>query len=276
MIKRLNMVDLVDLRFYCESRYLSERFNRLFRQNKYLPPCESKTWQTLLEGKYQKEIGVPGSTDDLLPGDAIPDDFLPGGEEAFPDHTGFFPDDISSNPLNNPFQPAADCDPPDETQFLTRKTRSGKVYLALPTPCSTSIIPDDKTSRPPKSIISASLPYVPPTTCEILSSCTRPLYKAYLRAFQAADMSENSRWFSTIHLKDLPVTTSRFTEEKSKLKKSHNKRVKFSDHSEVCHFILSPVEHVKARYPQRENKVTNQAIKIYSVSLDVSLYELQF
>jgi hypothetical protein len=88
-----------------------------------------------------------------------------------------------------------------------------------------------------------------------------------MRAFQAANVSENSRWFSTIRLKDLPVTTSQFTEEKPKLKKIHNKRVKFSDHSEVCHFILSPVEHAKAQYPQRENKVTNQAIKIYSVCL---------
>ena len=144
------MSDLVNLRFYCQSKYLSDRFNRLFRQNKYLAPEQQKTWLKLLEGWYNSQpVQIPG-----------PDDILAQDVED-----NIAQDNYDSAPL--------DYDGTHQPHSPRKRLRSGNTYLALARP--SSAVPLAPDVKPSLSILKGCEPL---TTQHILENCTIPQLQA--------------------------------------------------------------------------------------------------
>jgi hypothetical protein len=171
------------LRFYCQSKYLSNRFNRLFRQIKYLAPDQQKTWMKLLEGRYNSQpVQIPG-----------PDNIF--AQDADQDAEDMAQDNYDSATL--------DYDGTQQPQAPRKRLWSGNTYLALA--CPSSAVPLAPDVKPSRSIVKGCEPL---TTDHILENCTIPQLQAYMRALrnlQLAQMSEANRWFLTIRPKDLPV-----------------------------------------------------------------------
>ena len=48
-LTKLNLNHLAQIKFHVKSKFLENRLNRLYQNNKFLPPNQSKTWKTLLQ-----------------------------------------------------------------------------------------------------------------------------------------------------------------------------------------------------------------------------------
>ena len=102
-LMKLNLNHLSQIRFYVKSRYLESRFNRLYKNKKYLSPNAAKKWKTLLQSDTQKQPDVQSSEK------YENSDFLPNQDETFPN------------------QQSSEND--EESGTMMRHTHSGKLYF---------------------------------------------------------------------------------------------------------------------------------------------------
>ena len=121
-LTKLNLNHLAQIKFHVKSQYLENKFNKLYQNNKFLSPNQSKTWKTLLKTDNQNQSDTDNQnqsdTDNQNQPDTDPNQ-----------QTSMLEEKTDSFSQSNASQP--DSYHNENNVSDTRRTRSGQIYACL-------------------------------------------------------------------------------------------------------------------------------------------------